>query len=767
LPWQANKDLATGITTLTYTFTPAINANYHLVWKDYTDSPIAASDNGSNSGKSITKNTTISDCYESKNVKIQVINPLVVSKTAISCPTDFTAGMVSISSLVTGSGDLKYELFDGVVVSETNNSGLFLLSTTLSGPLTVKVSDASNCTSPITINIDDNCRQAPVCPSAIVNTGSTPAGAVCPDDIIKLCANGTDLPKGGAIEWYVGDNANFNPYNASEGKLVGKVSIPTADGTTGHPDAGTCPVITGLMVDACNGTGLEADNEFIVLRNGASVLNVNDLAINLPNNSDITVANTNDFSPNSGINPIGNCYTTLDDGVSIPANALVIIFTSNRVTQTYDFASLCGAYGSVYLLFKNQAPTNGTFTNTKSAVRSVTLAVNNKVACNANYTYTNTILTIDGTYYAMPLPVAGESTTSTSSNNGCASPPIASKTPPCLDYTIPIDVCNTTQHFKAIVNPIASICSQANATSSVLSYTVACPDAVLSGGGIACFPQKVPLSIDFKNFTGNPTFTITYSIDGTPQTPITTTSNPYVLNADQSGEYQIQEISISGNCKAKFSGISNVQIIPLSNINLVSETITTCPNTIVPLKLASSGEFPMIISYAINGINASKTLTSNTLYLETQGFSAGNYTVKLLGVSDENDCVGTIGTNTATIIIRSKPSFDLESTQVTCNGTIANTDGNLLIKNFDASHRYSYTLGNTYTGTSKYSTATAIPVGGVLVNNLNNPSVETYYTVRVFSGDDCFEDKTAILKNKVCVCLDSDCFVIKHTIIRN
>jgi Secretion system C-terminal sorting domain len=185
-----------------------------------------------------------------------------------------------------------------------------------------------------------------------------------------------------------------------------------------------CPRIISIFVDACTGTGIESDNEFIFFLNGNTPLPVDNIGIVLPNNAAITTTSAADFSVNIGTKTptaTGCALVTLDDGGTIPANAPVIIFTSNRLEFAYNLTNLCGIYGTtIYLLFKNQTPGTGTFSNALAAVKNTDLTfVTTYTGCNATYRYTNTVATTDGVYYRFPVPVAGLSATSSPSNDGC------------------------------------------------------------------------------------------------------------------------------------------------------------------------------------------------------------------------------------------------------------------------------------------------------------------------------------------------------------
>ena len=93
------------------------------------------------------------------------------------------------------------------------------------------------------------------------------------------------------------------------------------------------------------------------------------------------------------------------------------------------------------------------------------------------------------------------------------------------------------------------------------------------------------------------------------------------------------------------------------------------------------------------------------------------------------------------------------ATNVTCTGTTPNADGTITLSGFTTGDTYDYTTGSTYSGTATYSSgSTTIPVGGIIVNTLTNPSVSQDYTVRIFNSNDCYVDRTVTLTETDCSC---------------
>ena len=133
-----------------------------------------------------------------------------------------------------------------------------------------------------------------------------------------------------------------------------------------------CPQVRAAMIDACNGTAFEGDNEFIILKNGGSNVQPSNLTIyygssNPPSSgtgsAKVTFNNlTGNYSPamNDYIAALNNAITqpgcsnpvaTAIPSSGIPANATFFVF-SPLVSQVYDLSSFC-ASAPLYILFDN------------------------------------------------------------------------------------------------------------------------------------------------------------------------------------------------------------------------------------------------------------------------------------------------------------------------------------------------------------------------------------------------------------------------------
>ena len=77
------------------------------------------------------------------------------------------------------------------------------------------------------------------------------------------------------------------------------------------------------------------------------------------------------------------------------------------------------------------------------------------------------------------------------------------------------------------------------------------PSATISGGANICEGGSIPLNIVFA---GTAPYVFTYAMNGVSQPPVTTSSNPYVLNATQAGTYTIVNVSDATGCTNTGSG---------------------------------------------------------------------------------------------------------------------------------------------------------------------------------------------------------------------
>ncbi|MFN8345191.1 MAG: SdrD B-like domain-containing protein [Spirosomataceae bacterium] len=190
---------------------------------------------------------------------------------------------------------------------------------------------------------------------------------------------------------------------------------------------------------------------------------------------------------------------------------------------------------------------------------------------------------------------------------------------------------------------------------------------------------------------------------------------------------------------------------PIDITSITPATPTVAPNGTISLTVNGTGFDPNTV-YTWSGTGSFSPQSAVTTY--TAPATAGTYTIKIVadnGLTGFGTCQDEM---TIDVIVQSScvpPTATAMATDATCNGPTVNNDGKITLSGF-TTEKYDYTLGNTYSGSATYATATTIPVGGVIVSNLPNPATSQTYTVRIFNGDDCYVDRTVTLTHVTCSC---------------
>ncbi|MFY7886013.1 MAG: beta strand repeat-containing protein, partial [Dolichospermum sp.] len=244
-----------------------------------------------------------------------------------------------------------------------------------------------------------------------------------------------------------------------------------------------------------------------------------------------------------------------------------------------------------------------------------------------------------------------------------------------------------------------------------------------ANGDITCNTATVGL-------TGNSTTAgVNYSWSG-PSSYTSTTQNP--TDVITAGDYTLTVTDALFGCTT-------------------TTTTKVLSNTIVAgLTAISSGSLGCNTSVSITATSTS----TNTLNYNWSGPSSftsaiqsptvnvsGDYTVTVSDIVTGCSGTSTVTVGSSTVV----PTFTATVTPATCTGTISNNDGTLILTGFGTSDKYDLTQAATYTGSAMYTNATPIPTTGIITNILNNPIINTPYTLRVFSANGCLKDTTLIL----------------------
>ncbi|WP_165358908.1 putative Ig domain-containing protein [Spirosoma sordidisoli] len=104
------------------------------------------------------------------------------------------------------------------------------------------------------------------------------------------------------------------------------------------------------------------------------------------------------------------------------------------------------------------------------------------------------------------------------------------------------------------------------------------------------------------------------------------------------------------------------------------------------------------------------------------------------------------------LTVNDTPTLTAIGVEATCDstGTVINDDAQIILSDFPEGARYQYSEGDTF-DVGIPSTPTVIPPGGVIVNNLDNPTMPQAYTVRVYNAtNDCYTDEQVTINPSDC-----------------
>lgn len=583
--WTVSQNTpAAGQTTLTYTVTPPLGSTtYQLVWEDYVESCCG--------GTSLNTPTDLTscawECYESRKVRITVVPTMTATKTTVSCPGDFTAGTVNIGSLISGGTNVTYELFANGVSQGSNSTGIFTIANTLASPLKVTVTDGSACNTSIDITINDNCKAAPICPTLVLNTTTTTAsGSKCPGDVVSLCVDLStvaNLPNNGTVEWYKGSNSSFNPYTSPLADRVCSSLITNIPGCPTTAAVTSTNVVFNRIIirPATNNAG--NGGEYVQIVNlGPCPINIgcwgyvyassafgSTSVVRVPANTILNCGAFYEF--------VGSSTAFADVSASSANGAAFYLFNSSgAVVQSLGYGNFgSGVSGS----------SGGTVSVSAAASCSaISVVCPNTVSTSASpttvYFYGNSSGTPQhrGIYRTSNCVYSSSSTeivvltggANTSAVGGQCSAATCSNaagtlTVPCCTYTIKSTDCNSGNiYIKGIVKPIDASCNQANATVTAGPYTVTCPTATFSGGGLICNGTPAgSQSLTITSTSNLAGYTVTYMQNGVSVTsPALTGSSPYSIPVTAIGTYEVVSLNAPvGSCSGTITG-SPVEVLP-------------------------------------------------------------------------------------------------------------------------------------------------------------------------------------------------------------
>jgi gliding motility-associated-like protein len=198
--------------------------------------------------------------------------------------------------------------------------------------------------------------------------------------------------------------------------------------------------------------------------------------------------------------------------------------------------------------------------------------------------------------------------------------------------------------------------TNSNGCQSTVTFNVnALPTATISGGNAYC--QGVTPNAITVNATGNPLWTVNYTLNGTPST-VNANSNPISLG-NSAGTFILTGIS-DANCSNTISGTQTIVINPAPLITLTSTDPSTCNGTNGSIAVSGSGSGTVSWNGTTSGSQSGVALPYTI-----NGLPSGTYSV-----SFTNSATGCQSLPTsASLNNPGAPSINIINDTVRCGGS--------------------------------------------------------------------------------------------------
>ncbi len=230
------------------------------------------------------------------------------------------------------------------------------------------------------------------------------------------------------------------------------------------------------------------------------------------------------------------------------------------------------------------------------------------------------------------------------------------------------------------------------------------PTAILSGSGDICAgsADSVDLTIIL---TGIGPWDLAYTLNTTDTTNLMVSSSPYTLTVSEPGTYELVSLSGNGGCDGSASGTGTVVENPLPTAILSGvDTICANSNEVGQLTIDLTGTAPWNVTWEVDSNSQVPLVINSTPFtLDISESQAG--TILLTGVTDDNNCVGTVS-GTGAVAVVDAPT--VSNVQRTCDPTnttyvvtITITGGDP--STYDVSPANGMLLGNTFTSNAIFS----------------------------------------------------------------
>jgi gliding motility-associated-like protein len=343
------------------------------------------------------------------------------------------------------------------------------------------------------------------------------------------------------------------------------------------------------------------------------------------------------------VNPINTIAAGTSETVCMNSPITTInLATTGATGATFSGlpAGVTGSWAADVVTISGTPTASGTFTYTVTTTGGCPPATaTGTLTINALPTVTSVT---GGATYCAGSPVAPISVAVTGSPtwtidytlNGVAQAPISVA-------TSPISLGNTPGTY-VVTNITDANCSNTAAGTQTITVNPLPTVTSVTGGGIYCAGSPVsPINVAV---TGSPNWSVTYTLDGVAQAPISGATSPISLGT-AAGNYVVTNIT-DANCTNTAIGAQTITINALPTVTSVTGGATYCAGSpVAPISVAVTGSPTWSIDYTLDGV-AQTAITGATSPISL-GNAPGTYVVT--NITDINCTNTAVGTQTITI----------------------------------------------------------------------------------------------------------------------
>jgi gliding motility-associated-like protein len=243
------------------------------------------------------------------------------------------------------------------------------------------------------------------------------------------------------------------------------------------------------------------------------------------------------------------------------------------------------------------------------------------------------------------------------------------------------------------------------------TITVVNPTAAISGGPLTVCNNAVAQNLTVTFSGGTAPYTLTYSINGVNQTPVSSASGTTTIPVQTSsvGTFTYALVSVQESSllctNATLTSNTSVTVNPLPTATITASTLTSCTNLTAPTVTitGTGGTFPLTVTYRVN-VNG---VTGSTQYVQTDitGVATlsvltatATYQYELISLQESSStaCVNA-STSSVTIVVNPVPDISNQTPAFpeVCRGT---TSFNVTFDAANSPDQYKLVWGALATG---------------------------------------------------------------------